>query len=107
MSEIQRVVKETQPLVITKSDSSVYPSYSNLIIPYRVTCRRRYHHDGIRQNKQFLHEVATQEALQRKALDGVRVHRIFCNPMLSPPSTEEIIHLTINEKRRVESILRN
>lgn len=103
--ELQQEIKETKCLNITKSDSSVYPSYTNIVLPYRVKCRRRYFRDTIKYNKQFIKEISTVEALQQRAFDGVRVHRIFCNPMISPPEPDKSIRLTPNEKRRLEEIL--
>lgn len=52
-----------------------------------------------------MQEISKYEALQWKGLDGVRVHRIFCDPVLSPPSDRELITLTHDEQRRVEYLL--
>lgn len=50
-------------------------------------------------------EITKYEALQWKALDGVRVHRIYCDPVLSPPSQEELIKLTPDEERRLQYLI--
>ncbi|KAF2881120.1 hypothetical protein ILUMI_25031 [Ignelater luminosus] len=90
---------------LTRSDVSIFPSFTDLILPYRVICRQRYHLAGVKQRRQFLKEISVQEALQTRALSGVRVHREFCNPIINPPVPEEIVTLTREERRHLESVL--
>lgn len=71
----------------------------------RVICRQRYYLAGVKQRRQFLKEISVQEALQTRALSGVRVHREFCNPVINPPVAEEIVTLTREERRRLEKVL--
>lgn len=71
----------------------------------RVICRQRYHHDGVKQRLQFIREIKVQEALQSRALDGVRLHREFCNPVICRPIASDIVTLTHDERRRLEIIM--
>lgn len=70
-----------------------------------MICRRRYERAGKEQRRQFLREVATQEALQAKALDGVRIYREFCNPVLRIARPKELVKLTPKEEARLRQIL--
>ncbi|GJQ73492.1 hypothetical protein Trydic_g3812, partial [Trypoxylus dichotomus] len=70
-----------------------------------VICRQRYWRACKEQRRQFISEVATQELLQLKALDGVRVHREFCQYIFSKPSSNEKITLTPAEERRLHHLL--
>ncbi|KAJ8971691.1 hypothetical protein NQ317_015697 [Molorchus minor] len=72
----------------------------------RVICRQRYYKSGLQQRRQFIKEVKAHELLQIKALDGVRVHRIFCNTVLSPLEVGEIIKLTIKQEMKIVDILK-
>lgn len=90
---------------LTRSDVSIYPSFTNVKINYFVVCRQRYSLDGIKQRRQFIKEIKVHESLQYKALDGVRVHREFCNPLLIPPAASEIIKLTPKELMRLGDIM--
>ncbi|XP_017782128.1 PREDICTED: uncharacterized protein LOC108566651 [Nicrophorus vespilloides] len=93
-------------LKFTKSDSSIYPSYSNLTLPYRVICRQRYQRCIREQQQQIIKEIRMHEELQPQALSGVRLHREFCDPILKKVSTRDRITLTIPEERRLEYILK-
>ncbi|XP_023029905.1 uncharacterized protein [Leptinotarsa decemlineata] len=86
-------------------NDSVDPSYSNLVLPYRVVCRQRYRRAGVKQRAQFIKEIKDHELLQTKALDGVRIHREFCNAIIRPPHPDEIIRLTESQKMKIEEIL--
>ncbi|KAB0797102.1 hypothetical protein PPYR_08096 [Photinus pyralis] len=90
---------------LTRSDVSIFPSYTRLKIEYFVVCRQRYYKEGVKQRRQFIKEIKVHESLQSRALDGVRVHREFCNPVLVPPAASEIIKLTPKEIMRLEKIL--
>ncbi|XP_057672289.1 uncharacterized protein LOC130903919 [Diorhabda carinulata] len=95
---------DSPPFVIDAKDS-IDPSYTNLVLPYRVICRQRYHLAGVKQRAQFIKEIKQHELLQSKALDGVRIHREFCNPILSKPNPNELIKLTRKQKMKLEEIL--
>lgn len=90
---------------LTRSDVTMFPSYTHLEIEYRVVCRQRYYKEGVKQRRQFIKEIKVHESLQSRALDGVRVHREFCNPVLVPPAESEIITLTRKEMMHLEKIL--
>lgn len=92
--------------VYTKSDSSVYPSYSNLILPYRVVCRQRYQNAINQHHAQFISEICLHERLQPYALGGVRLRREFCDPILIKVGSKDIIGLDLEEERRLEHILK-
>ncbi|XP_022902302.1 uncharacterized protein [Onthophagus taurus] len=90
---------------MTKSDSSIFASYTHLTLAYRVVCRIRYLNARKEQRRQFISEVAAQEMLQALALDGVRLHREFCQYIFSKPSAEEKITFTDKEERRLMKIM--
>ncbi|CAH1960220.1 unnamed protein product [Acanthoscelides obtectus] len=92
------------PFRITPRDSND-PSYTNLTLPYRVICRQRYRRAGKLQRAQFINEIKEHELLQARALGGVRIHREFCNAILSMPNLNDLIKLSINENMRLEEIL--
>lgn len=50
-------------------------------------------------------EIREHALLQTKALDGVKIHREFSNPIISPPHPSEIIKLTEKQKMRLEEIM--
>lgn len=63
---------------------------------------------------QFLKEHRTLELLQPRALDGIKLHREFCNSIIgkkkpkSPLEREKnLIELTPKEKRRLAYLLEN
>lgn len=70
-----------------------------------MKCRQRYHWAGVKQRKQFIKEIKDHELLQTKALDGVKIHREFCNAIITPPRADEIIKLTEKQKMRIEEIM--
>lgn len=70
-----------------------------------VVCRQRLYKAGVKQRLQFIKEIKSIESLQPRALHGVRVHREFCNPILTPPSPAEIITLSDREMSELENIL--
>ncbi|KAK5646641.1 hypothetical protein RI129_005105 [Pyrocoelia pectoralis] len=90
---------------LTRSDVSMFPSYTRMALPFFVACRQRYHKDGVKQRRQFIKEIKIEESLESRALDGVRVHREFCNPVIIPPAASEMIKLTRDESMRLEQIL--
>ncbi|KAJ8920951.1 hypothetical protein NQ315_015744 [Exocentrus adspersus] len=83
------------------------PSYTRLELPYRVICRQRYRQAGVLQRKQFVKEIKDHELLQTKALDGVRIHREFCNSNLCPPRIFDKVVLSDSQKSKIEKILAN
>ncbi|EFA03283.1 uncharacterized protein LOC103313175 [Tribolium castaneum] len=109
MSEpMQLKKKEVLPKLpcefLTPNDSKD-PSYTNLEVPYRVICRQRYQKAGTQQRLQFLREIRRQEISQSKALSGVRIHRVFLNPVLVPANPVEIVKLTPKQKFKLEQLL--
>ncbi|CAG9825346.1 unnamed protein product [Phaedon cochleariae] len=96
--------EQPKPFQLNINDSND-PSYSRLTLPYRVICRQRYRRAGVQQRSQFIKEIKDHELLQTKALDGVRIHREFCNAVIAPPRAEEIIRLTEKQKMKIEEIL--
>lgn len=71
-----------------------------------MICRQRYQKAGTKQRLQFLREIRTQEISQSKALNGVRIHRVFVNPVLAPPDPAEIIKLTPKQQFKLEHLLK-
>ncbi|XP_028128147.1 uncharacterized protein LOC114324476 [Diabrotica virgifera virgifera] len=102
---LQDKIKNGLPPFKLSPKDSYNPSYTNLVLPYRVICRQRYHLAGVKQKAQFIREIRDHELLQSKALDGVRIHREFCNPVLSKPKPNEMIRLTDKQKMKIEEIL--
>ncbi|CAH0557716.1 unnamed protein product [Brassicogethes aeneus] len=82
------------------------PSFSDLKLPYRVICSRRTIKTKQMQVRQFTKELGLHEILQSQALDGVRLHREFSNPILEYPHASELITMTPAEKRQLEEILK-
>ncbi|ENN79674.1 uncharacterized protein LOC109534596 [Dendroctonus ponderosae] len=81
------------------------PSYTQLKLPYSVVCRQRYRNAAKQQKADFIKEIQAHELLAEKALDGVRIHREFCNPIISPVKESELITLTKEQQERIEKIL--
>ncbi|XP_019864872.1 uncharacterized protein LOC109594129 isoform X1 [Aethina tumida] len=81
------------------------PSYTKLTVPYRVICANRIRETARRQQEVFKKELSLHEILQTKALDGVRLHREFANPVLENPFPEEVITLTPAQRRQLDEIL--
>lgn len=50
-------------------------------------------------------EIRDHELLQTKALDGVKIHREFCNAIITVPRPDEIIKLTEKQKMRLGEIM--
>ncbi|KAG7310851.1 hypothetical protein JYU34_003682 [Plutella xylostella] len=97
---------------LERSDVSIYPTYSNLKLDYRVVCRHRYHWATVKQHRQFMRELHMFERLQPNALDGVRVHREFSQGILSHKIPRRRYMnkltpdpLTEHERMRVEEII--
>ncbi|KAF5293082.1 hypothetical protein FQA39_LY13692 [Lamprigera yunnana] len=103
--ELLTYYRDLKASELARSDVSIYPSYSNLGVLYFVASRQRYTLAGIKHRRQFINEVKIHENLQYRALDGVRVHREFCNPILKPIDPSEVIKFTIKEERRLNEIL--
>ncbi|XP_050307420.1 uncharacterized protein LOC126744114 [Anthonomus grandis grandis] len=91
---------------LTPNDSND-PSYTNLKLPYSVICRQRYINAGKKMRAQFIKEIKAHELLRTRALDGVRIHREFCNPIISKIDKKELITLTPKQQERIEYILNN
>ncbi|CAH1106221.1 unnamed protein product [Psylliodes chrysocephalus] len=92
---------------LSRSDS-IEPSYTNLWTrPYNVICRQRYRNAGTKQRAQFIKEIEDHEILQTHALDGVRIHREFCNVILSEAAPENIIKICEKDRLRIHYILTN
>ncbi|CAG9768852.1 unnamed protein product [Ceutorhynchus assimilis] len=83
---------------------SIHPSYSNLQLPYRIVCRHRLHASKNHMKKEIHRELRHIELDQSKALDGVRIHRIFSDNEIQV-NKEEILELTSKQKRRLEELL--
>ncbi|KAJ3653832.1 hypothetical protein Zmor_013064 [Zophobas morio] len=83
------------------------PSYRHLQLPYYVVCRQRYTKAATKQRLQFLKEVRKQEISQSRALSGVRIHREFLNPVITPPKAEDVINLTPKQKFKIQQLLRD
>ncbi|XP_076270577.1 uncharacterized protein LOC143202725 [Rhynchophorus ferrugineus] len=97
-------IVDVKNFVLTPRDSKD-PSYGNLVLPYRVVCRQRYRRAGAIQRAQFIKEIKQHELLQTKALDGVRIHREFCNAIIRQPRPESLIKLTERQKLKLEELL--
>ncbi|XP_018570928.1 uncharacterized protein LOC108910707 [Anoplophora glabripennis] len=95
----------SEKLCLTINDSND-PSYTGLVLPYRVICRQRYRRAGVLQRRQFIKEIKDHELLQTQALHGVRIHREFCNANLCAPRIEDMVKLTNQQKRKIEEILK-
>ncbi|KAJ8947018.1 hypothetical protein NQ314_008703 [Rhamnusium bicolor] len=72
---------------------------------FRVVCRQRYRREGQKQRAQFIKEIKIHELLQRKALDGAKIHREFCKATRKPAS-HEIIKVTRSQLMKIENILK-
>ncbi|PSN32522.1 hypothetical protein C0J52_25150 [Blattella germanica] len=88
-----------------RSDVSIFPSYTQLRLPYPVVCRHRYVKTKDLIEKQFFKELATTEMIQSRALDGVRVHRIFSEGFRLPKPRNMPNPFTPNERRRVDKLM--
>ncbi|XP_066147661.1 uncharacterized protein [Euwallacea fornicatus] len=78
---------------------------TQLKLPYFVVCRQRLLKAGKQQRTQFIRELKAHELLRARALDGVRIHREFCNPILSSVDPKELIVLTKKQKEKIEKLL--
>lgn len=76
-----------------------FPFYSSVI------CRQRYSRNVVKQRAQFIKEIKQHELTQSFALHGVRLHRIFTNPICKPISDEQIVKLTPKEQMRLDQLL--
>lgn len=76
-----------------------------IFVSSRVICRKRYAKAARKQRKQFIKEIIQQENLQSRALDGVRLHREFCNPVIQPLAPDELITLTPAEEAKLRRLL--
>ncbi|XP_060518396.1 uncharacterized protein LOC132697121 [Cylas formicarius] len=70
-----------------------------------VICRQRYRTAAAKQRAQFIKEINRHELLQIKALDGVRIHRGFSNPVICQAKPKELVQLTAKQRMRIEDIL--
>lgn len=91
--------------VLTPNDSRD-PSYTNLTLPYRVICRQRYQKCSQKYRNQFISEIKRQEAMQFRALDGIRIRREFCDPLIEPLPPEDTIKLTPKQQYRLDELLK-
>ncbi|GLV38894.1 uncharacterized protein CBL_05893 [Carabus blaptoides fortunei] len=87
-----------------KSDISLYPSYTRLVIPYCVICRQRYARNSRKYKAFFEKQHEKIERLQPHALDAVRFHRLFCDDFKGLP---EVIKMTQKQKKRLQYLLEN
>ncbi|KAL3281267.1 hypothetical protein HHI36_004480 [Cryptolaemus montrouzieri] len=90
--------------ILTPNDSRD-PSYTNLTPPYRVICRQRYQRCAKKYRDQFITEIKRQEAMQFRALDGIRIRREFCDPLIEPLPLEDRIKLTPKQQFRLDELL--
>lgn len=67
-------------------------------------CRQRLHYKAQEMRNQFCKELKKFEMLQNKALDGVRIHRIFQDPYVRIPK-KDVIRLTTKQQERLNRIL--
>ncbi|XP_046988877.1 uncharacterized protein LOC124594549 [Schistocerca americana] len=89
-----------------RSTDSIHPSYTGFILPYDAVCRQRYHFMKQQHRKQFCKEVRRMEMLQSTALDGVRLHMVFCNCFSYPEPKKVVSPLTSKERLRLEDIMK-
>ncbi|KAK9870606.1 hypothetical protein WA026_008168 [Henosepilachna vigintioctopunctata] len=95
------------PCEILTPNDSIDPSYTNLTLPYRVICHQRYQKCAREYRKQFIKEIKRQEAMQFRALDGIRIRREFCDPLIEPLPANDRIKLTAKQKFRLDELMRN
>ncbi|XP_044751884.1 uncharacterized protein LOC123311851 [Coccinella septempunctata] len=91
--------------ILTPNDSRD-PSYTDLTLPYRVICRQRYQRCAKKYRKQFITEIKRQEAMQFRALDGIRIRREFCDPLIEPLPPKDRIKLTPKQQYRLDELLK-
>lgn len=72
-----------------------------------MICRERYQKAGAKQRRQFLSEIRMQEISQSRALNGVRIHRVFINPVITPAKPSEIIKLTPKQQFKLKQLLKD
>ncbi|CAG9768229.1 unnamed protein product [Ceutorhynchus assimilis] len=89
---------------LTAKDS-IDPSYTRLTLPYTVICRQRYRKACAKQKAQFAEEIKMHAMFRARALDGVRIHREFCNAIISQIHPSEKITLTKKQEKRVRQLL--
>ncbi|XP_046671676.1 uncharacterized protein LOC124361755 [Homalodisca vitripennis] len=112
-SEIQKLrTKQTSFQLefpeLFKSDSSIYPSYSRLRIPYRVICRMRKDAYATVQARRMQAEIDELALRHNRAWDGVRIDRIFSwgfRPGGLPAVPKVPDPLTSKERQRLYRIL--
>ncbi|XP_025832801.1 uncharacterized protein LOC112905154 [Agrilus planipennis] len=90
---------------LTRSDVSIYPSYTNLTLPYRVVCRQRYARNAKRNRTLYLLEVMYQELLQSRVLDAIRLFREYSKVIIVPLDPEDIITLSAKDQRKLDILM--
>lgn len=51
-------------------------------------------------------EVRQHESFRNKGLDGVRVHRKFCESVIRYPKSEDMVKLTLKQREKIEMIMK-
>nr|CAD7576342.1 unnamed protein product [Timema californicum] len=87
---------------LCRSDVSINPSYTNLVLPYPVICRLRTNAKQRSYTRQLKKELYDIELNQMKALDGIRIHRIFTKDLTVPNNLDP---LTQEQRYKIETIL--
>lgn len=99
---ICQLEKDSQ--VLFRSDASKYPSYTQLNLPYHLVCRQRYVKVIKMRRRQCKEDLRTMELMQSKALDGIKIHRVFSEGFQLPASLK-ISHSFTPEERRLHGLL--
>lgn len=82
-----------------------YATYFLSPIFSHLVCRQRYVKVTKMRRRQCKEDLGTMELMQSKALDGIKIHRVFSEGFQLPASHKISHSFTPEERRRLDGLL--